>query len=238
MPWQADYDALKETDKEQFARTLSLLFEQTFLVRDVWDSKEQRLVGNREYRFADRMRPLLEEYLHVSGWALQVDSHRGVIALYNRFGRNRLALDKLTTYALFTLRLIYDEHMERVSQRREIVIALREVIEKLHTFGVVDKRLPVSQLQATMMRLRRLSVVERIEGEGVEADSRWLLYPSIRLIVPDDRVNLIFENLETLAGKATAGDADAVAAADPDWVDGLDEAGLLEVAATSEGTDE
>jgi len=196
MDWKRDYDLLSELDKEWFAKVMSRLFDETFLLRDVWDIKEGRLVGNRDYRFIERVRPILEEYLQVSGWALQVDSLRGVIAIYNRFGRNRRQLDKLTTYVLFILRLMYDEQMEEVSMRREIVIALRDVYDKLHALGFVDKKLAQYRLQATLMQLRKLSVIERIDGDGVQPDSRWIVYPTIRLLVPEDKINQVYEELE------------------------------------------
>lgn len=197
LDWQREYEALPDRDKEQFAKVISRLFDETFLLRDIWDTKENRLVGNRDYRFVERVRPIMEAYLHVSGWALQVDSLRGVIAIYNRFGHNRRQLDKLTTYVLFILRLIYDEQMEEVSMRREIVIPLRDVYEKLHTLGFVEKKLAQYRLQSTLTQLRKISIIERIDGEDIQQDSRWIVYPSIRLLVPEDRINQIYENLET-----------------------------------------
>lgn len=194
--WHRDYDALTDRDKEQFARLVSILFDQTFLLRDIWDARENRLTANPDYRFAEQIRPLLEGYLGMSGWAAQVDSLRGVIAVYNRFGRNRQTLDKLTTYILYILRLIYDEQLEQVSSRREIVIWLRDVYEKLHSFGFVEKKLAVHRLQSTFMKLRRLSVLERVEGDGVQPESRWIVYPTIRILVSEDRINRIYEQLE------------------------------------------
>ena len=192
VDWQREYEQLPERDREQFTRVLGLLFDQTFLLRDVWNGQEGRLVGNRDYRFAERVRTLLEGYLVVSGWALQVDNLRGVIALYNRHGRNRLALDRLTTYLLYTLRLIYEEQLEQVSTRAEVVIWWRDVYEKLHAFGFVDKKLSVTKLEAVAARLRRWSVVERIEGDNLQPDSRWMIYPTIRLLVSEDQINQLY----------------------------------------------
>ncbi len=195
MDWQSEFQALPDREQEQFSRVLSILFEQTFILRDVWDAKEERLTGNHDYRFAERVRPLLDAYLSVSGWALQIDSLRGVIALYNRFGRNRQSLNRLTTYTLYILRLLYDEQLEHVSGRSEIVIWLRDVYEKLHAFGFVEKKLAANKLQATFMKLRKLSVMDRIEGEGIQPDSRWLIYPTIRMVVSDDRIYHIYDML-------------------------------------------
>ncbi|UOF91228.1 DUF4194 domain-containing protein [Fodinisporobacter ferrooxydans] len=196
MDWQREYEALSDRDREQFSRLLSILFDQTFLVRDVWDAKEGRLTGSREYRFAERVKPMLDAYLSVSGWALQVDSLRGVMALYNRFGRNRKNADKLTTYILYVLRLIYDEQLEQVSGRREIVIWLRDVYEKLRAFGFIEKKLAVTRLQAAFMKLRKLSIMERIDGEGFQPDSRWIVYPTIRMLVSDERISQLYEMLD------------------------------------------
>lgn len=48
MDWHQLYSQLTEKDKEEFSRLVSQLFEQTFLVRDVWEPKEHRVVGNRD----------------------------------------------------------------------------------------------------------------------------------------------------------------------------------------------
>ena len=209
MDWQREYEQLPERDREQFSRVLGLLFDQTFLLRDVWNGQEGRLVGNRDYRFAERVRALLEGYLLVSGWALQVDSLRGVMALQNRHGRNRLAVDRLTTYVLYTLRLIYEEQLEQVSTRAEVVIRWRDVYEKLHAFGFVDKKLSATKLSAVAARLRRWSVVERIEGDGIHPDSRWMVYPTIRLLVSEEQINQLFERwTQGGAGRGTDADVD------------------------------
>lgn len=197
MDWHQEYIALTERDKDQLARLTSLLFDQTFLLRDVWDARENRMTANPDYRYAERIRLVLEGHLNISGWALQVDNFRGVIALYNRFGRNRQTLDKLTTYFVYVLRLIYDEQLEQVSSRREIVIRLRDVYEKLHAFGFTEKKLVLHRLQATVMKLRQLSVIERVDGEGVSPDSQWVVYPTIRILVSEDRINAIYEQLES-----------------------------------------
>lgn len=209
-----DYQALPEREKEAFSRLISLLFDQTFLVREVWDAKEARLVGNRDYRFAERVRPLMEDYLRVSGWALQVDAQRGVMALYNRFGHNRQSLDKLTTYFLFALRLIYEEAMERVSGRREVIVSLREVLEKLTALGIVEKRLGVTALQGVVQRLRRLSVLDRVDGEWIHPDSRYILYPTIRILVSEDRINQLLLALEN--GEFDGSDEESEADTEPE----------------------
>ena len=195
MSWDEQYTALTERDKEDFSRLVSLLYEQTFLVRDVWDLKEHRMTGNRDYRFAERNMALLKGYLSVSGFEIQVDGRRGVIAIYNKHNRNRMKVDKFTTYMLYALRLVYEEQMETASMRREVVVPLREIIGKLYTIGVMDKRIALTHLQSTLNRLRKLSIVARVEGTSQDMESRWMIYPTITIAVSDDRINDLYARL-------------------------------------------
>jgi hypothetical protein len=195
VDWYANYRALTDGDREELARVVSLLLEQTFLVRDQWDPKEQRLRGNRDYRFLERNLPLVREYLAVAGFELQVDGRAGVMAVYNRYGRNRMKVDKYTTYLLYTLRLIYEEQMESASMRREVVVSLQDILGKMYSLGLVDRRLAVTQLTTAINRLRKLCILARIEGTPQEPESRWLIYPTITIAVSNERINNLYERL-------------------------------------------
>lgn len=232
MDWMREYEALPERDRDAFTRLISVLFEQTFLVRDIWDTKDARLTGNRDYRFAERVRPLLDAYLRVSGWALQVDTQLGVMAVYNRFGRNRQPLDKLTTYFLYTLRLMYEEAMEQVSGRREILISLRDALDKLAALNVVEKKLAVTALQATLQRLRRLSVIERVDGELLSPESRYIIYPTIRILVSEERIHQLVQSLDAGEFEDAGGENDGTAGEglfDESEIDDFDEGVYEEV---------
>ncbi|QSO54162.1 DUF4194 domain-containing protein [Alicyclobacillus curvatus] len=195
MSWDEQYTAFTERDKEDFSRLVSLLYEQTFLVRDVWDVKEHRMTGNRDYRLAERNMALLKGYLSVSGFEIQVDGRRGVMAIYNKYNRNRMKVDKFTTYMLYALRLVYEEQMETASMRREVIVPLREVVGKLYTIGVMDKRIALTHLQSTLNRLRKLSIIARVEGTSQDMESRWMIYPTITIAVSDDRINDLYARL-------------------------------------------
>ena len=192
MNWHEQFQSLSDRDKEEFSRIVSILLEQTFLVRDTWDPKEHRASGNHDYRYAERNLPILRWYLSVGGFELQVDGRRGVIAIYNKYGHNRLKVDKYTTYLMYALRLIYEEQMESASMRREVLVSLRDVLGKLHSIGLIDRRLAMTQLGATLNRLRKLSILARVEGSSQDLDSQWMIYPTIAMAVPDEKINDLF----------------------------------------------
>lgn len=205
MDWQGAYHALSDHDREEFARVISRLFDETFLVRDEWDPRERRLAANRDYRFVERHLALFQAYLRAGGFELQADGRRGVMALYNRYGRNRAKMDKYTTYLLYALRLVYEEAMETVSMRREVVVTLQDVLSRLFSLGLLDRRVAATNLAAALNRLRRLNVIARVDGFAHELESRWLIYPSILLAVPDERIHHLYERWS--AGAFAAGAA-------------------------------
>ncbi|MBE3551952.1 MAG: DUF4194 domain-containing protein [Kyrpidia tusciae] len=209
MDWPNQYLALTDAEKEEFARVISLLFERTFLVREEWDGKQRRLVGNRDYRFVERHLELFHEYLKAGGFELQLDGRLGVMALYNRFGRNRIKVDKYTTYLLYTLRLLYEENMERVSTRREVVVSLQEILAKWFALGLMDRRPPSQHIGQALSRLRRLHVLARVEGSPQDLDSRWMIYPSIVRAVPDERINHLYEQMQKAELWPDSGDSGA-----------------------------
>ncbi|MHB1956993.1 MAG: DUF4194 domain-containing protein, partial [Sulfobacillus sp.] len=104
MEWNKTCQDMREDDRERFSDIVSQLFDRTFIVRELWDARAQRMVANPSYRFVTRFLECLRTYLDFGGFDLQVDNDLGVVALYSRYGRNREPLDKVTTYFLMALR--------------------------------------------------------------------------------------------------------------------------------------
>ena len=212
MDWQQAYSVLSDREKEDFARILSQLFEQTFLLRDTWDLREQRLVTNRDYWFVERVFPVFDAYLRVSGFELQKDNQHGVMGLYNRFGRNRARLDKYTTYLLYALRIVYDEQMEQVAMRKEVIVTLRTSLTKLNTLGLLDRRLTAGNLFPALKQLRRRRVLDPVEENWQDPDSRWMIYPTITLLITDAHINALYDQYMdgTLRGADGAAELDGL----------------------------
>jgi len=48
------FDKFTNSEREEFTRLINLLLSKTFIVRDIYDIKEERMKVNPEYRFVER----------------------------------------------------------------------------------------------------------------------------------------------------------------------------------------
>lgn len=191
--WEQEWEKLSDKDKEQFARIVNLLFQKTFLVREEVDTKTHGITINKDFRFLERHNPLFSDYLRVAGWEVQLDTHRGVVALYNRYGFNHRRLDKYTTYILYVLRLIYEEQLEKLALRREVSTSVGEMVEKMFHLGLIDKKPPDKLLRESLGALRNCNIIEKFDGNYASPDTRLIIYPSIQFLVTNEKISELYE---------------------------------------------
>lgn len=219
--WIEKYERLTNSEKEEFKRLLSSLLSHTFLIRDIYDTKENLMKVNPEYRFVERYYELFLEYLGFGGWSLQKDSNYGVIALANIYEYNRVRLDRNTTLILYTLRLIFEEEREKVALRNEILTTVAQTVHKMITLGLVKKKPSGKDLIEAFRQLENYHVIQRITGAWEDAESKLLILPSILFIVTNERISKLaemFEANEEAAESAIAESAEREAAAAGDDV--------------------
>jgi hypothetical protein len=214
--WNELYQKLNNSDREEFRRLLNLLLSRTFIIRDVYDSREGMMKINPEYRFVERNYELFIDYLSYAGWILQKDGNYGVIALGNEYEYNRLRLDKNTTLILYTLRLIFEEEREKVSLRNEILTTTGQMVHKMITLGITAKKPSDKDLADGLRQLSRHNIIEKIEGRWEQADTKLLILPSILFVITNEKISRMYEtlvngeNVETDNGKENDSEDDLV----------------------------
>jgi hypothetical protein len=222
--WIEQFERLSHSEKEEFRRLLSSLLSHTFLVRDIYDTRENMMKVNPEYRFVERNYELFTEYLHFGGWALQKDSNYGVIELANIYEYNRVRLDRNTTLILYTLRLIFEEEREKVTLRNEILTTVAQTVHKMITLGLVKKKPSDKDLIEAFRQLDYYRVIQRIAGAWEEAEAKLLILPSILFVVTNERISKLVEMFAAKDEEANA-EAAAMAEANADVIRGDDQAG-------------
>ncbi|MDO4552339.1 MAG: DUF4194 domain-containing protein [Bacillota bacterium] len=193
--WKERFDRLNTSEKEEFKRIASQLLSKTFVVRDVYDVKENLMVINREYRFLERHFDLFGDYLFYSGWDLLKDSQYGVIYIENVYQYNKVKLDLFTTLALYTIRLIYEESRERVALRNEALTSTGELVHKMMTLNVLKKKPAAKDLAEGLRLLAYHNLIQKIEGFWEDADSKLLILPSVLFVIPNVEISRIHETL-------------------------------------------
>ncbi len=207
--WQNEWEQLSEKDREQFMKVLNRLFQCTFIVREEIDQKSKTVVINKDFRFIERYYTLFKNYLKVSGWELQLDNYLGVIALYNRYGYSRHRLNKHVTYFLYILRLIYEEQREKLSMRKEALTTIGEMVEKMFHLGLIEKKPADTVLRESLSVLRNFNIIERIEGSWTSPETRLVIYPSILLLVTNEKIAALYQWLKQDGSGDEAGEEEA-----------------------------
>lgn len=196
--WSERFEKLTNSEKEEFRRLLSSMLGHTFMIRDIYDPKENMMKVNPEYRFVERNYELFTEYLYFAGWTLQKDSNYGVIALANAYEYNRVRLDRNTTLMLYSLRLIFEEEREKVTLRNEILTTVGQVVHKMITLGLIKKKPSDHDLIEALRRLDYYHVIQKIAGVWEEAETKFLILPSILFIVTNEKISKLSELYEAV----------------------------------------
>lgn len=184
-----EYNKLFDMDKERFSQSVNLLLLQNYVLRDVYNAREGNTKLSQEYRFIERNYQLIASYLEFGQWTLYKDDTYGVIYCRSKIECNKLRLNKLTTILIFLLRYLYDEGREKVSIRREVVVSVGEIMERLINFGITNKKIPDKDLIESLSLLRKYKIIDKIEGKYTQPDTNIIIYPSILFVVTNDRIN-------------------------------------------------
>lgn len=192
---------IPERDQEKVTRAINSLLAATFLVRDIYEEKSEHLRTNEEYSVTERYLDFIRAWFDVAGWDLHRDTSLGVINISNRLGYNRIRMDKSTTMLLLALRLAYEEEREKLSLRKEVVVSIRSILDRLMTIGVIEKKLPDRALRDGVNLLANFRIIERIEGPAHELDTRLLIYPTILFAIDNQRITRLVQSLRDSAGE-------------------------------------
>ena len=187
---------IPERDQEKVTKAINSLLAATFLVRDIYEEKAEHLRTNEEYSVTERYLDFIRDWLSVAGWDLHRDTSLGVISISNRLGYNRIRMDKTTTMLLLALRLSYEEEREKLSLRKEVVITVRSMLDRLMTIGVIDKKMPDRALRDGINLLANFRIIQRLDGPAHELETRLLIYPTILFAIDNQRITRLAQALQ------------------------------------------
>lgn len=172
--------ALPEKVRRDIPRVMNRLLGQTFLYQDLEADKE-------DYYFVQRHRPVLAALLETVGFRLLHDDYHRIFQVISDFGycRQRYRLDE--SLMLVVLRKLYEEHGEQLSLAADPVVSVGEIREEYRTITGKERDLGIGQYEAIMRTLRRLGLVEALDGRSLDvrdSEARLRLRGSVRMILP------------------------------------------------------
>jgi hypothetical protein len=153
-----------------------------------------------DWRFAERHRELIDAYLRIGGWRLEVDLGLRLCRAVHESGEQRVRLSKLESLVLCTIRLAYHEQMQQVSEDLRSELTVGALRERLIHSGKPAAQLSRRALEHALRRLARHSLVVIDRGFSAEDTETFEVSPLVEKVLPPDRIAEMAERIRAYTG--------------------------------------
>lgn len=157
-----------------------------------------------DWRFAERHRELIDTYLRIGGWRLEVDLGLRLCRAVHESGEQRVRLSKLESLVLCTIRLAYHEQMQQVSEDMRTELSVGALRERLIHSGKPAAQLSRRALEHALRRLARHSLVVIDRGFSAEDTEAFEVSPLVEKVLPPDRIAEMAERIRAYTGVPAA----------------------------------
>jgi hypothetical protein len=203
MDFVADYPRLEPAQQERFREIVTRLLSGHVL------TPGSAMRPDPDWRFAERYRELIDGYLRLGGWRLDIDLALRLCRAVHESGEQRVRLTKLESLVLCALRLAYHEQMQQVSEDARCELTVGALRERLIHAGKPAWSLSRRALEQALRRLFRHSVVTIERGFAGEDTETFVVSQLIEKVLPADRIAEMAERVRVYAGAdAAAGPSD------------------------------
>jgi len=208
MDFAVEYPKLEPARQERFREVVTRLLSGHVL------TPGPAMRPDPDWRFAERHRELIDGYLRVGGWRLDIDLGLRLCRAVHESGEQRVRLNKLESLVLCALRLAYHEQMQQVAEDARCELTVGALRERLVHAGRPAGTLSRRALEQTLRRLARHSLVTIERGFGGEDSEPFVVTPLIEKVLPADRIAELAERVRAYAGTDAGPSPDNGAEAD------------------------
>ena len=180
------FDKMLQREKEDFRRISNRLLSTCFLCRANETSKS-------DYYFVLKYKNEFKTYLDVLGYRLEVNEELGVIQLVNAYNYNRMNLKLYESIILLILRILYDEKKRELSISDEVIVNLGDIQDKYLSLQIRDKMIDKTTMRNALSVFRRFQLIEILDRDLANEESRILIYDSILMAVQIDDIKKAYE---------------------------------------------
>jgi len=178
-----------QRDKDNFKRLCNKLLSICFICKS--DPS-----GREDYYFILRHKEDFIEYLGLLGYRLEINEEYGVIQLTNAQDYNRLHLKLFESVILLVLRVLFDEKKRELSISDEVIINLGDIQDKFLSLKIRDKMIDKTTMRNTLNLFRRFHLIEVLDKDLSDEESRVLIYDSILMAVRVEDIKQAYEKLD------------------------------------------
>lgn len=191
------FEQMTQKERDEFSRICNKLMSATYILRDGTD----RLVS-REYRFIESEFELFSDYLSLSGWKIYKDTQYGFIYVRNVEGYNKLALNKLTTVMLITMRIIYEEMRIQASNTNDVCVTVGELFGRIvNEFSIYPKKPSQKEIKESFRILENHNIIRHLDDGFDDMECRFVVLPSILVAVPNEKCKTICDIMKAEENK-------------------------------------
>lgn len=183
------FEGMLQRDIDSFKRICNRLLSRCFLCRK---NDAEKL----DYYFLLKHKEKFGDYLSVLGYRLEINEEYGVVQLTNPEGFNRYGFRLGESVILLILRILYDEKKRELSLGDDIIVTVGDVHDRFAALKIREKMLDRKTLNNAFSTLRRFSIVEVLDSDVTNEESRIIIYDSILMAVRVEDIKGVYEKLE------------------------------------------
>lgn len=204
-------DVLENVPKDKFKVTANKLLNECFIIKKNKDTTS-------EYNFILNYRDYFVSLFDVLGYELVIQEDQGVIGINNPAGTGRIHLKKIESMLLLILRLLYIEERKKVSQTGDVIVIIDQVCDKYNMLKMQNK-LDKTTLRNSMGLFRRYHLIQNLDPDMSNPDTRVIIYPSILLAVANTSLDDLYQSAKDKLDKYGRGGEDRADGSDDEEAD-------------------
>ena len=204
-------DVLENVPKDKFRATANKLLNECFIIKKNKDTIS-------DYNFILNYRNYFISLFDVLGYELVIQEDQGVIGINNPAGTGRIHLKKIESMLLLILRLLYIEERKKVSQTGDVVVIVDQVYDKYNMLKMQNK-LDKTTLRNSMGLFRRYHLIQNLDADMSNPDTRVIIYPSILLAVANSSLDDMYQVAKDKLDKYGRGGEDRADSSDDEEAD-------------------
>ncbi|MBQ1822996.1 MAG: DUF4194 domain-containing protein [Lachnospiraceae bacterium] len=197
--------------KDKFKATANKLLNECFIIKKNKDTVS-------EYNFILNYRDYFVSLFDVLGYELVIQEDQGVIGINNPAGTGRIHLKKIESMLLLILRLLYIEERKKVSQTGDVIVIVDQVYDKYNMLKMQNK-LDKTTLRNSMGLFRRYHLLQNLDSDMSNPDTRVIIYPSILLAVANTSLDDLYQSAKDKLDKYGRGGEDRADSSDDEEAD-------------------
>jgi len=204
-------DVLENVPKDKFRATANKLLNECFIIKKNKDTIS-------DYNFILNYRDYFISLFDVLGYELVIQENQGVIGINNPAGTGRIHLKKIESMLLLILRLLYIEERKKVSQSGDVVVIVDQVYDKYNMLKMQNK-LDKTTLRNSMGLFRRYHLIQNLDADMSNPDTRVIIYPSILLAVANSSLDDMYQTAKDKLDKYGRGGEERADSSDDEETD-------------------